>query len=117
MRKYRVTGRPLYLNAGIIELTEEQAHPRLPVLKALDKKDQYEITGQVCFKVGEIIGCGAMAKTLTDFLEPWGHSDADELEGIHDTSDMEGKIEEHVRKVKKTLVSKKKTSRKSAKKK
>jgi hypothetical protein len=56
MRKYIVVERPFVLSAGILELTKEQYQTRKYCLKPARKKGQYEVTGPVCFKVGEEIG-------------------------------------------------------------
>lgn len=54
MKQYRVINRPLFLKSGILGLTKAQADPRKIHLKPL-RGGKYEITGEVCFKVGEVI--------------------------------------------------------------
>ena len=57
MKKFIVTGKPLILKSGSIQLTKEQAASRGYCLKVLDpKKGLYLVTGEACFKVGETIG-------------------------------------------------------------
>lgn len=57
MEKYRVIGQPLILKGGIVGLTEEQAACRGYCLDPVKKKKGlYEVTGEACFKIGEIIG-------------------------------------------------------------
>lgn len=56
MRRYVVVEKPLYLTAGILELTDEQAFSRRSCLKPLKKKGQYSVAGTICFKMGEKIG-------------------------------------------------------------
>lgn len=55
MKRYTVIEKPLFLKNGILALTQEQAEPRKHLLKHL-RGDQYEIIGEVCFKIGEEIG-------------------------------------------------------------
>lgn len=62
MKEITVMGSTLILRDGIVKLTPAQASARAHCLKPLlDKKgkqikDCYEITTQICFKVGEVIG-------------------------------------------------------------
>lgn len=66
MKKYVIVEKPLFLKGGILTLTKEQAESRKHVLKHLGK-DRYEITGEVCFKIGEEIGYdGPVSKRQTN---------------------------------------------------
>ena len=57
MKKFIVTGKPLTLKSGTLQLTKEQAACRSYCLKALNPKEGlYLVTGDACFKVGETIG-------------------------------------------------------------
>ena len=57
MKKFIVTGKPLRLRSGTLQLTKEQANNRGYCLKVLNpKKGLYLVTGEACFKVGEVIG-------------------------------------------------------------
>jgi len=57
MEKYRVIGRPLILKGGIVGLTKEQAGSRGYCLEPKNKrKGLYEVTGEACFKIGEVLG-------------------------------------------------------------
>ena len=54
--KYTVTGKSVELTGGVLTLTAEQAATRKHLLKATDKKSQYEIIKPVIFKHGEKFG-------------------------------------------------------------
>lgn len=57
MEKFRVIGQPLILKGGIVGLTKEQAGCRGYCLEPKNKKKGlYEVTGEACFKIGEILG-------------------------------------------------------------
>lgn len=69
MSKYLVIG-TARLTEGTLELTEQQATPRLHNLKDLGK-GMYEIVLPVEFKVGEVIGyLGIPSKSMQEVLEP-----------------------------------------------
>ena len=52
-----IEGKPLYLKAGRVRLTEVQAKVRAHCLTPVkDKVGVYDIIGPVCFKAGEEIG-------------------------------------------------------------
>lgn len=71
MKRYTVSEVPLYIGAGLLELTEDQYGPRARFLKPVEPEGRYEITGPVCFKVGEEIGFdGNAAKKLKPRLQP-----------------------------------------------
>lgn len=66
MKKYTVVDRPFFSKGGILMLTKEQAKPRMHLLKHI-KGDHYEVTGEVCFKVGEELGIdGPVSKCQTN---------------------------------------------------
>ena len=67
MHRY-TTIAPITLHTGIVELTPEQAAPRLYQLNDLGE-GLYEITGPVQFKAGETIGYdGDINKALMERL-------------------------------------------------
>jgi len=71
MKRYTVSEVPLYIGAGLLELTEDQYGPRAKYLKPIKPEGRYEIIGPVCFKVGEEIGFdGNAAKRLKPRLTP-----------------------------------------------
>lgn len=56
MEKFKTIS-PVYLYGGFIGLDDSQARPRLETgrIKKTDADGVYEIAGEVCFKVGEVI--------------------------------------------------------------
>jgi hypothetical protein len=54
MTQYTVVNSALFMTSGVLGLTKEQYEPRKRVLKPLSR-GRYEITGEVCFKIGEKI--------------------------------------------------------------
>lgn len=72
MLRYKVL-KPVTINTGeVIELTWEQASPRLHNLKP-GKKGKYEVKAPVRFKAGEVIGlANVSSKALYAFLEAVG---------------------------------------------
>lgn len=56
MKEYTVYKRPLFLKSGTVGLSDSQAKHREKDLNSCVKKGQFEITGEVGFKVGEKIG-------------------------------------------------------------
>lgn len=57
MKTYVVTGRPLHIKSGTLRLTKEQAATRDYCIKPVHgTKDEYMVTGEACFKIGEKIG-------------------------------------------------------------
>jgi len=80
MGQYRIIQKPLFLMEGIVSLTKAQAGPRKHLIKNI-KKGVYEIRGEVCFKVGEVIGIDERyAKPLLKFgyIEHKNKKDAEE---------------------------------------
>ena len=70
MTQYVVSRRPLYLYGGVLELSDQQYRPRMRCLKPLKKKGLYQVTGKVCFKVGEVVGIGGkIDKATSPFLD------------------------------------------------
>jgi hypothetical protein len=71
MQRYLVAA-PLSLHAGdLLELTPEQAAPRLAAraLAAMPRDGVYEVQTRVQFKAGEVIGyCGIVPKALATVL-------------------------------------------------
>jgi len=71
MKAYTVTGAPLYLHTGELELTDAQARDRHQNLVPAEGKNRYRILAPVCFKAGETIGYdGNQAKKLKSLLRP-----------------------------------------------
>lgn len=69
MKQYTVVNRPLFLKGGVLELNEAQAKTREHRLRHIRGRC-FEVTGEVCFKIGEVIGLdGAMSKAERVFLE------------------------------------------------
>lgn len=69
MDKYTVTAVSARLSSGVLELTKEQAAPRLHNLKS-QGKGLFEVVNPVEFKRGEVIGYdGDLPKALGDKLE------------------------------------------------
>lgn len=58
MKKFRVVNKPLFLQSGIVELTQEQYEARRNMLRPLGG-GLYDIVAEVCFKTGEEIGYSA----------------------------------------------------------
>ena len=68
--KYEVTAVSARINSGVLELTKEQAGPRLHNLKLI-KGNKYEVLNTVEFKRGEVFGFdGDLPKVLASALEP-----------------------------------------------
>lgn len=68
--KYEVTAVSARINSGVLELTKEQAGPRLHNLKLI-KGNKYEVLNTVEFKRGEVFGYdGDLPKVLADVMEP-----------------------------------------------
>jgi len=71
-----VTGGPLILKRGIVELDADQAKRRAHALRPIDRagaagRGLYEIRIEVHFKEGERLGwMGDVPKPLLDFLQP-----------------------------------------------
>lgn len=64
MRKFRVIGFKADFHSGKIELSKEQALPRMHNLKHI-KGDIYEIVKPIQFKAGELIGFdGEVSKSM-----------------------------------------------------
>lgn len=67
-----VTGRPLVLQTGVLELAPEQAALRAHNLRPLDG-GLHEVRRTVTFKVGEKLGWpGEVPKSLAAILQPIG---------------------------------------------
>jgi len=68
MKKITVSEGPLFLQSGYVCLNNAQAEPRLHCLRQY-RDDWYEITAQVCFKVGEQIGYTENADEISEKKE------------------------------------------------
>lgn len=70
IQKYEVTAVSARINSGVLELTKEQAGPRMHNLKPI-KGNKYEVLNTVEFKRGEVFGFdGDLPKVLASALEP-----------------------------------------------
>jgi len=71
MYYFNVVKGPVFLSAGVLELTKDQLEHRKQNLEATEEKGQYLIVKPVCFKAGETIGYLAPAgdKSQSIFLE------------------------------------------------
>lgn len=70
MQKIKITSSAVNLNAGIVELTRNQAQAREHALRHLEK-DVYEIVKPIQFKAGEILGySGEILKGIMDSIAP-----------------------------------------------
>ena len=68
--RYIVTGPVAAINSGVLELSKEQAQPRLHNLKALGG-GKYEVLAPVEFKRGEPIGYSdRLPKAMAEIVEP-----------------------------------------------
>ena len=56
MFKYKVVKGPVFLSAGVLELTKDQLEHRKQNLEPAAEKGQFNIVKPVCFKAGETIG-------------------------------------------------------------
>lgn len=68
--RYVITGRAAVINDGVLELTKEQASPRLHHLKPIGE-GRFEVLHPVEFKAGEEIGFdGELPKSMGRVMTP-----------------------------------------------
>jgi len=86
MERYR-TIKPIFLYSGQIGLDENQARPRLETgrIKQTETDGVYDISGEVCFKAGEIVGLAVKDLATLQKLE---FLDADDEQKADDEPDQ-----------------------------